>query len=139
MQTKMNINNEYANANEDGKMSPKHMLTSTIGDEIKLFNSNSKVIGISLKDRGAILSAGHSANAAYWMDKHGEWITSSYYMQNLPEWLVKYQSKKSVSQYLKGNWSYKNMFNHSLDSILINDGAGGIKVTPMGNTILKDL
>ena len=73
------------------------------------------------------------------MDKHGEWITSSYYMQNLPEWLVKYQSKKSVSQYLKGNWSYKNMFNHSLDSILINDGAGGIKVTPMGNTILKDL
>tara|TARA_Y100001954_G_scaffold167055_1_gene177323 strand:- start:257 stop:1843 length:1587 start_codon:yes stop_codon:yes gene_type:complete len=124
---------------EDGKMSPKHMLTSTIGDEIKLFNSNSKVIGISLKDRGAILSAGHSANAAYWMDKHGEWITSSYYMQNLPEWLVKYQSKKSVSQYLKGNWSYKNMFNHSLDSILINDGAGGIKVTPMGNTILKDL
>ena len=99
---------------EDGKMSPQAYANTTIGDEIKLFNSNSKVIGISLKDRGAILSAGHSANAAYWMDKHGKWITSSYYMQNLPEWLIEYQSKISVSQYLKRNWKYKDMFNHRL-------------------------
>ena len=44
------------------------MLTTTFSDELKLFNENSKVFGISLKDRGAILPAGHSANGAYWMD-----------------------------------------------------------------------
>ena len=84
----------------EGKMSPHHMLTTTIGDEIKLFNLESKVIGVSLKDRGAILSAGHSANAAYWMDKNGEWITSSYYMQKLPEWLTEYQQKSNALDYM---------------------------------------
>ena len=124
---------------EEGKMSPRHMLTTTIGDEIKLFNNESRVIGISLKDRGAILSAGHSADAAYWMDKNGEWITSSYYMDQLPKWLIEYQSKNNASDYMKGNWSLKNSFTHNLDSILIQKGPGGIKGTPFGNTILKDL
>ena len=48
---------------KDGKMSPHRMLTTTFSDELKLFNDNSKVIGISLKDRGAILPAGHSSDA----------------------------------------------------------------------------
>ena len=124
---------------EEGKMSPRHMLTTTIGDEIKLFNNESRVIGLSLKDRGAILSAGHSADAAYWMDKNGEWITSSYYMDQLPRWLIEYQSKNNASDYMKGNWTVKNSFSHNLDSILIQKGPGGIKGTPFGNTILKDL
>ena len=70
---------------EDGKMSPQHMLTTTFADELKLFNKDSKVFGVSLKDRGAILPAGHSANGAYWMDGEGKWITSSFYMQSLPD------------------------------------------------------
>ena len=74
---------------EDGKMSPQHMLTTTFADELKLFNKNSKVFGISLKDRGAILPAGHSANGAYWMDSEGKWITSSFYMQYLPSYVEK--------------------------------------------------
>ena len=122
----------------EGQMSPHHMLTTTIGDEIKLFNSDNIVIGLSLKDRGAILSAGHSADAAYWMDKNGDWITSSYYMNDLPEWLISYQQRVNVTDYLQGNWENKN-FSHNLNTLLSQKGGGSIKTTPLGNTILKDL
>ena len=73
------------------------MLTTTIGDELQLFNTESKVIGISLKDRGAILPAGHMGDAAYWMDANGEWISSSYYMESLPEWMFNYQKINTVA------------------------------------------
>jgi len=122
----------------DGKMSPRRMLSSTIGDELKLFNPNSKVYGVSLKDRGSILPAGHTANAAFWMDKNGDWITSSYYMDMLPEWLSEHQKKKPASSYFKGDWK-TNFFEYNLDSLLTNKGPGAIKSTPMGNTILTDL
>lgn len=122
----------------DGQMSPHRMLTTTVGDELQLFNTQSKVIGISLKDRGAILPAGHMGDAAYWMDSNGEWISSSYYMGNLPEWLLKYQSKNTSSDYLEGRWKGVN-FNYNLDTLLSERGPGVIKSTPYGNTILKDL
>lgn len=72
-----------------GKMSPRNLWATTISDELRLSNNfQSKVIGVSLKDRGAILPAGHSANAAYWYDDEvGKWITSSYYMKELPQWV----------------------------------------------------
>jgi len=124
---------------KDGKMSPQHMLTTTIGDEMQLFNPLSKVMGISLKDRGAILSAGHSADAAYWMDSKGEWISSSFYMQSLPKWLIKYQNQNPASSFLKDTWTYKDIFSHNLDSLYELEGAGIIKSTPSGNTILANL
>ena len=123
----------------DGQMSPHQMLTTTIGDEMQLFNPESKVIGISLKDRGAILSAGHAADAAYWMDSKGEWITSSYYMDELPDWLKEFQDANPSSNYLNGEWKVEGEFSHNLDSLFITSGASGIKSTPFGNTILKDL
>jgi len=123
----------------DGQMSPHQMLTTTIGDEMQLFNPESKVIGISLKDRGAILSAGHAADAAYWMDSKGEWITSSYYMDELPDWLKEFQDENPSSNYLKGDWKVEEQFSHNLDSLFINKGGSGIKSTPFGNTILKEL
>ena len=107
-------------SSEDGKMSPHHMLTTTIGDEIQLFNPKSKVIGISLKDRGAILSAGHTADAAYWMDSHGDWISSSFYMENLPEWLINFQNQKPSSLYMPSKWELKDDFSHNLDSLIAN-------------------
>ena len=121
-----------------GKMSPHNMLTTTFSDEYKLFN-NGKSIGISLKDRGAILPAGHSGDAAYWMDGIGKWISSSYYMENLPDYIQKINTNKSSKTYLKGMWSVQNEFSHNLDSILLISGGSGIKSTPFGNTILKDL
>jgi predicted AlkP superfamily pyrophosphatase or phosphodiesterase len=128
-------------SNEDsnyGKMSPRRMLTTTIGDELKLFNPDAKVFGVSLKDRGSILPAGHAANGAFWMDNNGDWISSSYYMDMLPEWLIDHQKNNPASSYFKGNWE-SNSFNYSLDSMLINKGPGSIKSTPLGNDILTDL
>lgn len=90
-----------------GKMSPKNLLVTTIGDEMRLAtNFRSKVIGIALKDRGAILPAGHSANGAYWYDdKTGDWITSSYYMNDLPGWLKELNAKKLTDQYYAKDWN----------------------------------
>ena len=81
-----------------GKMSPRNLLVTTIGDELKTAtNWRSKVIGVSFKDRAAILPAGHSADAAYWFDKKALcFITSTYYMQQLPAWVAKYN--KTIKQ-----------------------------------------
>ena len=90
-----------------GHMSPRNMWTTTITDELRLAsNFHNKVIGIALKDRASILPAGHSANAAYWFDNaSGGWITSSYYMNDLPAWVKKMNDKKLPDQYLKKEWN----------------------------------
>jgi frataxin-like iron-binding protein CyaY len=87
---------------KDGLMSPKNMITTTITDQLKLnTNFKGKVIGISLKDRGAILPAGHKADAAYWFEgkNTGKWISSSYYFNELPKW-VQEVNKKKFGKYL---------------------------------------
>ncbi|XVJ64892.1 MAG: alkaline phosphatase family protein [Lacibacter sp.] len=90
-----------------GEMSPRNMLTTTIGDELRLAtNFRSKVIGIAIKDRGGILPAGHSANAAYWYDsKSGDWITSTYYMNELPQWVKDFNAKKQVDVFYNTGWN----------------------------------
>jgi hypothetical protein len=67
------------NNKKKGQMSPRNMLSTTIGDQLRLHTDfQSKVVGVSYKDRAAILPAGHSANAAYWLDtKNGQFITST--------------------------------------------------------------
>ena len=72
-----------------GCMSPVNLLATTIGDQLRLHTDfRSKVIGVSYKDRAAILPAGRSANAAYWLDtKSRRFITSTYYMRELPQWV----------------------------------------------------
>lgn len=89
-----------------GLMSPRNLYTTTVTDELKLhFNFKSKVIGISLKDRGAVLPAGHTGNAAYWFDtKSGHWITSSFYMHDLPKWVQDYNNKKRADYFLSQKW-----------------------------------
>ena len=90
-----------------GKMSPANMWTTTVTDELRLSNNfKSKVIGISLKDRGAILAAGHSANAAYWYDGTvGKWITSNHYMNELPQWVNQFNDKDLSGQYMTKDWN----------------------------------
>ena len=121
-----------------GKMSPHRMLTTTFSDELKLFSPQSKVFGISIKDRGAILPAGHTANGAFWMGKSGEWISSSYYYEQLPEWLIEFQQKKPATSYFKGAWKGRG-FGYPMDSLLASKGPASVKSTPQGNTYLKDL
>lgn len=90
-----------------GNMSPKHMMVTTVSDELRLAsNFRSKVIGISLKDRGAILPAGHSANAAYWYEgATGNFISSSFYMKSLPEWASAFNAQQLPSKMLKLPWN----------------------------------
>lgn len=89
-----------------GRMSPKRLLAATIGDELKLVtHGQSKVFGIALKDRGAILPAGHAANAAFWFDsKCGNWISSTYYMNELPAWLKTHNGEQHAQKYLNETW-----------------------------------
>lgn len=91
---------------EDGNMSPANMFTTTVCDELRLAtNFRSKVIGISLKDRGAILPAGHSANAAYWYDgRAGKFISSTYYMQVLPDWVQAVNNRQLVDSFYRLGW-----------------------------------
>ncbi len=90
-----------------GKMSPRRMVTTTIGDELKLAtNFKSKTIGVALKDRGSILPAGHSADAAYFYDgSTGNWVTSSYYMNDLPLWVKQFNDYRLPEKYLSANWN----------------------------------
>lgn len=92
-----------------GQISPRRLLTSTVTDELRLSNQmQSKVISISVKDRGAVLPGGHSANAAYWYDAEtGDFISSSYYLDKLPAWAISYNKKKEAQRYLKATWTTK--------------------------------
>ncbi len=90
-----------------GKMSPRNLLVTTLSDQLKLSNNfQSKVIGIAQKDRASILPVGHSANAAYWLDAEtGNFISSSYYLKELPEWVNRFNQLGMVQEYLSKDWS----------------------------------
>src|SRR5690606_24248445 len=144
----------------DGKMSPKNLLTSTITDELKLATDfKSKVIGVSLKDRGAILPAGHFADAAYWM-VDGNWVSSSFYMKELPKFVKDFNKEDLTAKYLKDGWNtlypLETYFPHTPDDnpyegsyikgekvtfpintqeISVKNGRDVIKATPFGNTL----
>ncbi len=156
--------NTVGSTSNAGKMSPVNMLTTTITDELKLAtNFKSKVIGIAMKDRGGILPAGHTADAAYWFDDAtGNWITSTYYMNALPNWVSSFNSKKIAEKYLVGDWntlypidSYTQssvddnlyegkstgektpVFPH-LTSKMFKGSYGAIRSTPYGNSLTLD-
>lgn len=151
------------NTGKAGKMSPRNMWTTTITDELRLSNNfKSKVIGIALKDRGAILPAGHSANAAYWYDG-GKWITSTHYMNSLPGWVTQFNDKDVAGKYMSSDWntllpidkydlstaddkSYENtirgektvVFPHKLSAIESKDKYEAFRTTPFANTFTFD-
>jgi predicted AlkP superfamily pyrophosphatase or phosphodiesterase len=87
-----------------GKMSPHRMIVTTVADENRLFTQmRGKTIGVALKDRGAILPAGHTANAAYWFHggNEGNWITSTFYVNELPQWVKDFNKSGKVNTYMK--------------------------------------
>lgn len=149
-----------------GQMSPRNMLTTTIGDELRMYtNFKSKVIGIAVKDRGAILPAGHSATGAYWYDgKSGNFITSTYYFNTLPAWVEQFNNRKIVDSLYKLNWTtrltkeqylayatddvkdYENKpfgkeqtgFPYNLEKFVGKDYSK-VSTTPFGNTITTEM
>ena len=147
------------------RYSPKSLLTSTFSDELRLSDyKQSKVISISPKDYAAILSGGHLASAAYWIDKKtGKWISSDYYFSQLPKWVNRFNEKRFPDIYLSKEWNtflplekYKNTLgdNNSFETGFIGDRKTFpynlqelknayesyeiLTYTPFGNTYTKD-
>jgi predicted AlkP superfamily pyrophosphatase or phosphodiesterase len=92
---------------ERGLHSPINLLPSTFGDELKLSNGGeSKVFAIGMKEHSAILSGGHSANAAYWFDdKTGTWMSSTHYIDSLPAWVNDFNMMELPDTYLDNDWN----------------------------------
>lgn len=149
-----------------GLMSPKNLLVTTIGDELKLAtNQSSKVFAISLKDRSSILPAGHSANGAFWFDGSvGNFISSTHYMNQLPNWVNEFNNQQLAKKYLSQGWNTLYPIDTYMESIadknnyeqapnkkdspifpyeyskpLEKGNYEILKATPYGNTITKDL
>ena len=147
-----------------GKMSPRNLLATTITDELRMAtNFRSKVVGISLKDRASILPAGHNANAAFWADEQtGQFISSSWYMDDLPQWVKDYNAAGFRNQLMQQGWNTlypiatymqstaddvvwegvfrkepKPVFPHDINTFA-KDNASLIRTTPFGNTLTLD-
>ena len=90
--------------------SPRRLLQSTIGDELKASGKGGKVIGISIKDRAAILPSGHSADGAYWFDSgSGNFVSSTYYFAALPTWVADTNQHRPGDKYAGREWMTHKM------------------------------
>src|SRR5690606_12656855 len=148
----------------EGQMSPRNLLSSTITDELALAtNFRAKIVGVSLKDRGAIMPAGHTPTAAYWFDgKSGSFISSTYYMKGLPNWVSRFNESKRGKELVKDGWNtlypiesyvqstpdyvpWEGLFPGERSPVFPHDikkyyemTPGNIAKTPFGNTLLLD-
>ncbi|MFV8343814.1 alkaline phosphatase PafA [Flavobacterium sp. XS2P39] len=150
---------------KEGAMSPKNLLSTTITDELRMAtNFKGKVIGMSIKDRGAILPAGHFANWAFWYSKTGAFISSTFYGPALPNWVTEFNQEKRYMNYINKGWDllkpvatyneslsddnpYEGkldkrkapIFPYDLSTIYKEKGADILRTTPFGNDILAEL
>src|ERR1700693_5383232 len=109
--------------------SPHNLLSDTLGDELKLATGGkARVFAVSLKDRAAVLPAGFSGDAAYWIDpKSGDWITSTYYRPDLPEWVRNFNGSHRAQKFWNREW--KDSDGSTLGSTAPRNGKDG---TPAG-------
>jgi predicted AlkP superfamily pyrophosphatase or phosphodiesterase len=155
------------NTTKNGQKSPYRLFTTTLTDELHLAqNMKGKTIGIGIKDRSAILPAGHTANAAYWYDggNNNQWISSSFYMKELPNWVKAFNKNNKADEYLNKDWTllydkdtYTNSreddnvfegkfkgeksptFPHKTPDLRkLNDNFSHMKYIPAGNTFTVD-
>ncbi len=93
------------NCGDSDPASPRRLLVSTIGDELRNTHEESKVIGISIKPRGAVLPSGHRAAGAYWFDDEtGNFVTSTFYMNDLPGWAAAFNERQLAAKYVERKW-----------------------------------
>ena len=151
---------------EAGRFSPRQLLPTTVGDELRLSNFKlSRVFSVSLDPASAVLAGGHTANGAFWYDdENGTWATSSYYMQRLPDWMEIKNAERHADKYLEMTWdtSFPVLEYIGSDESAYETGIAGrfvfpyvlpeiagrmsfrdryrmLKQTPFGNTLTKDL
>jgi hypothetical protein len=141
-----------------GKMSPANLKTTGIGDQLRIATQfGGKVIGVAIKDRGAIMPAGHTGTA-YWFDSStGNWISSTHYMNELPAWLQTFNDKNVAETYAAQVWNplydintyteseeddqpYENSISGNGKSTFPHQvKVGSIAATPFGNTLTLDV
>jgi len=149
-----------------GRVAPSNLKVTTIADQNRIFTQmRGKTIGVSIKDRGAVFPAGHTANGAYWFEglNEGKWMTSSYYMDELPQWVIDFNAPSNISNYVKtwntlydinlyqesgpDNSNYEKGFNGKAAPVFpydlnvlkgFNQGFDIIKISPFGNTMITD-
>jgi hypothetical protein len=112
--------------------SPRRLLVSTVGDELeRATGGKSRVIGISIKDRAAILPAGCLADAAFWYDSaQGSFVSSTYYFPDLPAWVKEFNALKTADRYRGAAWlNHKLPENEKINSTVIS--------SPFGNDLLE--
>jgi len=118
-----------------GQNSPRNLRATTIGDELKqAFDFECKVYGVAIKPRASILPAGHSADAAYWWDSNvGHFVTSTYYMNQLPNWVEKFNRKYNTEPKYDLNTSNEGVTYtfRMAEAILENEKLGRGKYTDM--------
>ena len=126
--------------------SPRRMLVSTVPDEVKMQGGDSKTIGISIKDRSAILPAGHMADAAYWYDNDSSnWVTSSYYRPELPEWVKKVNSEHPYRRFIGAQWLPFDAKDDSAKPFCTMVAGteirycGSLEATPWGNEMIEEM
>ncbi len=122
--------------------SPRRLLVSTVGDEMKRSHrDHPKVIGISLKDRSAILPSGHMADAAYWYDnKTGDFVSSTYYFQDLPNWVQAFNKRHPADSYAGMEWRFEPASRSGVFKMPTDPGAklaAAVYSSPFGNELLE--
>ena len=133
--------NSVGTDSDAGKMSPHRMKVTTLTDELRLHTQmRGKTIAIALKDRGAVLPGGHTANAAYWFHgaAEGKWITSTFYMQRLPNWVTSFNGGNAADSYKKPWTAFKNMSTYT-ESGLDNNTFEGLFAGETSPTFPHDL
>ena len=130
--------------------SPRRLLVSTIGDELKMASGLPKgtagaprVFGVSLKDRSAILPVGRGADAAFWWDnKTGSFVTSTYYVSAAPDWLLRFNERKTADAHAGETWTVLSAPATSLRQMPAEIGAplyDAVYGSPFGNDLVLDL
>jgi predicted AlkP superfamily pyrophosphatase or phosphodiesterase len=116
--------------------SPRNLLVSTLGDEMKMAGQGrNRVIGISLKDYSAILASGHTADAVYWFDtRAGNFVTSSYYIPDLPQWVKEFNAKRPADRYKGMQWMGTKLPEDASPKLY-----GMLPGTPFGNELIEQL
>jgi hypothetical protein len=151
-----------------GPYSPRALHSRTLSDEMRVNSRfHSRSIGISMDPQAAVMLAGHTANGAYWLDPvRAEWITSTYYMDSLPDWANEFNAKNYRDLYLERSWETLKPIAEYEESMLDNNpfetGFNGqitfpydlqkisrtgreeknysvLMTTPWGNTFTKDM
>ncbi|MBV9405853.1 MAG: alkaline phosphatase family protein [Acidobacteriaceae bacterium] len=117
--------------------SPRRLLVSTLGDELRIAHADSKVIGISIKARGAILPSGHRAAGAYWFDDAtGNFVSSTFYMPELPAWASAFNARKLAGEYINKKWEGFPAWNFHAPAGSKTPYAG-LPASPWGNELIE--